>query len=197
MSTIIFSAIASLDGYTADASGLFDWAAPDEEVHAFINDLQRGVGTYLYGRRMYETMRVWQTMPEGPDEPEVIADFADIWRAADKIVYSSTLADASTPRTRVLDRFDPDALHELRESSDRDIGIGGPTLAAEAFRAGLIDEVQLFLVPIAVGGGTPAFPRDTVVPLELLDEHRFAGGTVYLRYRVGRNSRAPHALAQA
>src|SRR5665213_2967578 len=150
MSTIIFSAIASLDGYTADASGRFDWAAPDEEVHAFVNELQRGIGTALYGRRMYETMRVWQTMPHGPDEPAVIADFAAIWRAADKIVYSSTLTEASTPRTRILPRFDPDALREFRDSSDRDISVGGPTLAAEVFRAGLVGEVQLFLVPIAV-----------------------------------------------
>jgi dihydrofolate reductase len=184
MGKIVYSAIASVDGYTADATGNFDWAAPDPEVHAFVNELERGVATYLYGRRMYETMRVWQNMPESPDEPAVVSEFANIWREADKIVYSSTLTEVSTPRTRILRRFEPDAVRELAAASDGDVGVGGPTLAAEAFRAGLVEEVQLFQVPISVGGGTPALPRDLVVPLTLLDEHRFDGGTVFLRYRV-------------
>jgi dihydrofolate reductase len=185
MGKLVYSAIASVDGYTADTTGDFEWAAPDPEVHAFVNDLERDVGTYLYGRRMYETMRVWQTMAEDPGESAEVVDFANIWRAADKVVYSSTLADVSTPRTRILRRFEPDAVRELVATSDRDVGVGGPTLAVEAFRAGLVDEVQLFHVPISVGGGTPAMPRDLAVPLELLDEYRFAGGTVFLRYRVG------------
>jgi dihydrofolate reductase len=184
MGKIVYSAIASVDGYTADATGNFDWAAPDPEVHAFVNELERGVATYLYGRRMYETMRVWQNMPESPDDPAVVSEFANIWREADKIVYSSTLTEVSTPRTRILRRFEPDAVRELAAASDADVGVGGPTLAAEAFRAGLVEEVQLFQVPISVGGGTPALPRDLVVPVTLLDEHRFDGGTVFLRYRV-------------
>ncbi|WP_431278885.1 dihydrofolate reductase family protein [Leifsonia poae] len=185
MGKIVFSALASVDGYTVDANGNFDWAAPDPEVHAFVNDEERRVGTYLYGRRMYETMRVWQTMPEGPDAPPEITDYADIWRSADKIVYSSTLTDAATPRTRILNRFDPDAVRELAAASDRDVSVGGPTLAVEAFRAGLVEQVQLFLTPVAVGGGTPALPRNLFVPLQLLEERRFTGGTVFLRYRVG------------
>ncbi|MFF1876643.1 dihydrofolate reductase family protein [Leifsonia sp. NPDC058230] len=185
MGRIIYSAIASADGYTADASGSFEWAFPGLEVHAFVNDLERSVGTYLYGRRMYETMHVWQNLPEGPDDPAVEAEYAEIWRGADKVVYSTTLADVWTPRTRILRRFEPDEVRTLAASSDRDVSVGGPTLAAEAFRAGLVDEVQLFLVPISVGGGTPAFPRDHVVSLELLDEKRFESGAVFLRYRVG------------
>ncbi|WP_223693109.1 dihydrofolate reductase family protein [Leifsonia poae] len=184
MTRLLFSAISSLDGYTADADGGFDWAAPSEEVHAFVNDEQRGVGTYLYGRRMYETMRVWQTLGSDPGDVPVIADFGDLWRRADKVVYSSTLGDATTPRTRIETTFDPGAIRALLDSADHDVSIGGPTIATAAFRAGLVDEVQLFLVPVAVGGGTPALPRDLVVPLRLRDERRFADGTVFLRYRV-------------
>ena len=184
MARLIYSAIASLDGYTADSAGGFDWAAPSEEVHAFVNDLERDIGTYLYGRRMYETMRVWQTMPTGPDQSYAVRDFAQLWRDADKVVYSSTLTEASTPRTRIEPRFDPAVVRDLADSSDRAVSVGGPTLAAEALRSGLVDEVQLFVVPVSVGGGTPAFPRDSFLTLELLDERRFANGTVYLNYSV-------------
>ncbi|GAA1448569.1 dihydrofolate reductase family protein [Leifsonia poae] len=184
MADIIYSAIMSLDGYTADTTGGFDWAAPSEEVHAFVNDRERVIGTYLYGRRMYETMRVWQTMPTGPDESAAMSDYAAIWKAADKVVYSSTLSEASTPRTRIERRFEPDAVRSLAASADRAVSVGGPTLAVEAFRAGLVDEVQLFVVPVSVGGGTPALPHDLFVRLELRDEHRFADGTVYLDYGV-------------
>ncbi|MFF1632258.1 dihydrofolate reductase family protein [Leifsonia sp. NPDC058248] len=184
MAKLIYSAIASLDGYTADSSGGFDWAAPSEEVHAFVNDRERELGTYLYGRRMYETMRVWQTMPTGPDQPDVMNDFAQLWRDADKVVYSSTLTEASTPRTRIEPRFDPAAARDLADSSDRPVGVGGPTLAAQALRSGVVDEVHLFLVPVSVGGGTPALPHDVVLTLDLVDERRFENGTVYLNYTV-------------
>ncbi|MFF1571682.1 dihydrofolate reductase family protein [Leifsonia sp. NPDC058292] len=193
MSTIAFSAIASLDGYTVDASGSFDWAAPDADVHAFVNDLERDVGTYVYGRRMYETMRVWQTLTDDDDDTGVMADYADIWRGADKLVVSSTLDEVTTPRTRLVRTFDAEAVRDLADASDRSVGIGGPTLAAEAFRAGIVDEVQLFVVPIAVGGGTPAFPLGLTVALDLVDERRFAGGVVYLRYRVRREPGDPAA----
>ncbi|MGO4534956.1 dihydrofolate reductase family protein [Leifsonia sp. 2MCAF36] len=183
MGRLIFAAITSVDGYTVDASGSFDWAAPDAEVHAFVNDLERGVGTYLYGRRMYETMRVWQDFPGAEDHP-VTADYAAIWRNADKIVYSSTLTEASTPRTSVQPRFDADEVRSLIRSSDRDLSIGGPTLAAAAFAAGLVDEVRLIAVPVSVGGGTPALPAGQRLQLELLDERRFTGGTIALHYAV-------------
>ncbi|HEY6761111.1 MAG TPA: dihydrofolate reductase family protein [Baekduia sp.] len=178
---LIASSICSLDGYTVDAAGRFDWSAPDAELHAFINDRERPIGTHLYGRRMYDTLKVWQTM----DDPEpVMRDFAALWRAADKVVYSTTLAEASTPRTRVERAFDPDAVRALKAGTDRDLSIGGPTLAAHAFVAGLVDEVQLFVQPIAVGGGTPALPPGQRVDLRLEDERRFAGGAVFLRYAV-------------
>ncbi|MEN0084865.1 MAG: dihydrofolate reductase family protein [Leifsonia sp.] len=183
MARLIFSAIASVDGYTVDASGSFEWAHPDREVHAFANDLDRGIGTYLYGRRMYETMRVWQDMPE--DDP-LIADYAAVWRDADKVVFSSSLADVTTPRTRLERRFDPQLVRELVRTSDRDVSIGGPTVAAAAFAAGLVDEVWLILVPVAVGGGTPALPPGRFVALDLLEERRFGNGTVALHYAVNR-----------
>lgn len=180
---LLYSANASLDGYTVDASGSFDFTVPSEEVHGFINDLERPVGTYLYGRRMYETMRVWQDMPvEG--EPAVVADYAAIWRAADKVVFSGSLTEPTTPRTRIEPRFDPAAVRELVEAAPSDVSIGGPTLAAEAFRAGLVDRVGLFLVPVSVGGGTPALPTDVRIGLELLGQHVFENGTVYLHYAV-------------
>ena len=194
MPRLIFSAIASLDGYTADATGGFRWAAPDEEVHSFINDRQRGIARYLYGRRMYETMRVWQDLP-GPEDEPVIADYAELWRSADKIVYSRTLTEPSTPRTSISAVFDAASVGELVETAAGDVSIGGPTLAASAFQAGLVDEVELFLVPVAVGGGTPALPLGTVVPLELLDERRFAGGAVWLHYRVTEGARFPSATS--
>ena len=182
MARLIYSAIASLDGYTADEAGNFDWAAPDAELHAFVNDLERDVGTHLYGRRMYETMAVWETMDVSA-EPEVMRDYAAIWRAADKVVYSRTLAAPSTPRTRIEREFDAEAVRRMKETAGRDISVGGPGLAAHALRAGIVDEIQLFLVPAVVGGGTRALPDGLRADLELLDERRFAGGAVYLRYQ--------------
>jgi dihydrofolate reductase len=184
MAHLIYAAIASLDGFTADTNGDFDWAAPDEEVHAFVNDMERPVGTYLYGRRMYETMRFWETASTD-DEPAVMGDYARIWRAADKIVYSSTLDAVSTARTRLERTFDPEAVRLLKQSAERDLGIGGPGLAAHALRAGLVDECHLYLTPVVVGGGTRALPAGLRLGLELLDERRFGNGVVYLRYRVG------------
>jgi dihydrofolate reductase len=183
MAKLIYSAIASLDGYVADEKGNFDWAAPDEQVHAFVNDQERGIGTYLYGRRLYQVMAVWQTM-ETAGEPPVMVDYAGIWRAADKVVFSRTLPEVSTPRTRLVRDFDPDAVRQWKESAERDISVGGPELAAVALRAGLVDECHLFLNPAIVGGGTPALPDGLRVDLELLDEHRFAGGVVHLHYRL-------------
>ena len=182
MARLIYSAIASLDGYTADADGKFDWAAPDAELHGFVNDLERGVGTHLYGRRMYETMAVWETMDVSA-EPDVMRDYAEIWRDADKVVYSRTLAAASTPRTRIERDFDPQAVRRMKETAGRDLSVGGPGLAAHALRAGIVDEIQLFLVAVVVGGGTRALPDGLRADLDLLDERRFAGGAVYLRYQ--------------
>jgi len=179
---LVYSAICSLDGYVADAGGGFEWAAPDEEVHAAVNDLERPVGTYLLGRRMYETLAVWQTMG-GPGAHPVEVDYAGIWRAADKVVFSSTLAEVSTPRTRVERRFDADAVRELKRTATADLSIGGPGLAAHAIRAGLVDEYRLFVVPVVVGGGLRALPDGVRRDLTLVDERRFAGGTVLLRYR--------------
>jgi dihydrofolate reductase len=180
---LVYAAITSLDGYVADEDGNFDWAAPDEEVHAFVNDLERPIGTYLYGRRMYDVMSAWETM-ELADEPPVMRDYAEIWRAADKIVYSTTLAEVSSGRTRIERAFDPAAIRELKTQATRDLSIGGPTLAAKAFAAGLIDECHLFLTPIVVGGGTRSLPDGVRVKLELLDERRFGNGVVHLHYRI-------------
>jgi dihydrofolate reductase len=182
MGRLIFSAITSLDGYVADADGTFDWAEPDGEVHAFVNDLLRPVGTYLYGRRLYEVMAVWETF--GADQPPVVQDFAGIWRGADKVVYSTTLESASTARTRVARTFDPDAVRRLKETADSDLVVGGPGLAAAAFRAGLVDECQLFVSPVIVGGGTRALPDDVRLGLELRDVRRFLNGVVHLAYRT-------------
>jgi dihydrofolate reductase len=173
---LVYSALASLDGYVADADGRFEWAAPDAEVHAFVNDLERGVGTMLLGRRMYEVLAVWDTLDE--PEPEM-RDFAEIWRAADKVVYSRTLEEVSTARTRIEREFDPEAVRRL----DGVVSIGGPELAAHAFRAGLVDEIHLFLSPILVGGGTAALPDGVRRELELVEERRFGNGFVFLRYR--------------
>jgi dihydrofolate reductase len=183
MGRLLYSAITSLDGYTADASGSFDWAMPDEELHAFVNDQERDVGTYLYGRRMYETMRVWQDLP-GPDDPPVMADYAEVWRDTDKVVYSSTLEAPTTPRTRLERVFDPAAVRALVTAADHDVAIGGPTIAAAALRAGLVDEVALYVLPVSVGGGTPALPRAAMLHFELVEERAFSGGAVLLRYRV-------------
>ena len=177
---LIYSMIASLDGYTADADGKFDWAAPDEEVYAFINDLERGTGTYLYGRRMYEVMLYWETVSLEGQSPAG-RDYAAIWRSADKIVYSTTLRAASSARTRIEPRFDPEAVRALKQHGD--VSIGGPSLAAAAIRAGLVDEYQLFVTPVMVGGGTSVFPDGVRAGLDLVDQRRFASGVVYLRYR--------------
>jgi dihydrofolate reductase len=184
MAFLIYSMIASLDGYIADADGNFDWAAPDEEVHEFINDLERPIGTYLYGRRMYETMLYWETADEIPDQPEVVRDYTAIWQAADKIVYSTTLDVPASARTRIERGLDIDAIQQLKATADRDLGVGGSNLAAQAIRVGLVDEFQLFVTPIVIGGGTAWLPDEIRVPLELLAEHRFASGVVYLHYRV-------------
>ncbi|MEY9931062.1 dihydrofolate reductase [Catenulispora sp. GP43] len=184
MAKLIYSAIASLDGYVEDAGGAFEWAAPDEEVHAFVNDLERGIGTYLYGRRMYETMRYWETEGAGPDAGPVSSDYARIWRAAEKIVYSRTLASVPTARTRLEREFDVGAVQQLKETSPTDLTIGGAELAGQAIAAGLVDEIQLLLNPILVGGGKAALPQDVRMRLELVDERRFAGGVVFLRYAV-------------
>jgi dihydrofolate reductase len=181
---LIYSAIMSLDGYVADAQGNFDWAAPDEEVHSFVNDLERPVGTYLYGRRMYEVMTYWETAHTLADQSHVARDFAEIWQAADKVVYSKTLEDVSSARTRIERDFDAEAIRQLKASAEHDLTVGGPDLAAQAIKAGLVDEFQLFLMPIMVGGGKQALPDDVRVELELLDERRFGNGTVYLRYRT-------------
>jgi len=186
MAKLIYSAITSLDGYIADEEGRFDWAAPDEEVHAFVNDLERPVGTYLFGRRMYEVMAVWETDPALGDQSPSMRDYARIWQAADKIVYSSTLERPATARTRIEREFDPDAVRRLKAAAERDLSVGGPGLAAHALRAGLVDECQLFLAPIAVGGGNRALPDDVRLELELLEQRRFGNGMVYLRYRTRR-----------
>jgi dihydrofolate reductase len=182
---LVYSAIASLDGYVADREGRFEWAAPDEEVHAFVNDLERPVGTYLYGRRMYETMAPWETLEaEQPGLPDPMRDYARLWRAADKVVYSRTLDAVSTPRTRLERAFEPDAVRRLKDASARDLSIGGASLAAEALRAGLVDELHLLLVPAVVGGGTRALPDGLRVDLELVDERRFGSGIVHLHHRL-------------
>ena len=183
MARLIYSTIASLDGYVADEDGNFDWAAPDTEVHAFVNDVERPIGTYLYGRRMYETMVDWETM-DLADQPRVMRDYAEIWRAADKIVYSRTLETVSSAKTRIERDFDPEAIRQLKASSARDLSVGGPDLAAQALVAGLVDELHLFLAPVVVGGGTSCSPDDVHFGLELLDERRFESGTLYLHYRV-------------
>jgi len=177
---LIYSMITSLDGYTADADGKFDWAAPDEEVTAFINDLERGIGTHLYGRRMYEVMRYWETAPLAGQSPAA-RDFAGIWRSAGKIVYSTTLRAASSAQTRIEPRFDPEAVRALKRHGD--VSIAGPGLAAAAIQAGLVDEYRLLVTPVVVGGGTSVFPDGVRAGLDLVDQRRFASGVVYLRYR--------------
>jgi dihydrofolate reductase len=182
MAKLIYSAITSLDGYNADEDGNFDWAAPDQEVHSFVNDLERPVGTYLYGRRMYEVMVPWETAHTFADQRPVIQDFAQLWQAADKIVYSRTLETPSSARTRIEPDFDPEAVRQMKTQAERDITVGGPDLAAQAIKAGLVDEFHLFFVPIVVGGGNQALPDHVRLKLELLDERRFGNGVVHLRY---------------
>jgi dihydrofolate reductase len=185
MAKLIYSAITSLDGYVADQNGKFDWAEPDEEVHSFVNDLERPVGTYLLGRRMYEVLVAWETMTLA-DQPPFVRDFAQIWQAADKIVYSKTLETVSSARTRLEREFDPEAVRQLKASAVRDISVGGPDLAAQAIKAGLVDEFRLLLTPIVVGGGTQSLPDGVRLELELLDERRFGNGVVHLHYSTRR-----------
>jgi dihydrofolate reductase len=187
MARLIYSSITSLDGYVADENGNFDWAEPDEEVHTFVNDLERPIGTYLYGRRMYEVMigwESWETAHPVADQPSYTRDFAAIWRAADKIVYSTTLQTVSSARTRIERDFDPEAVRRLKAQAQRDLTVGGPHLAAQTLKAGLVDECHLFVTPIVVGSGTPSFPHHVRLQLELLDERRFRGGVVHLHYRI-------------
>ena len=184
MAQLIYAVITSLDSYVADEDGNFDWAAPDEEVHTFINDLERPVGTYLYGRRMYEVMVGWETDPTLAEQSPVTRDFAQIWQAADKIVYSKTLETVSSARTRIERDFDPEAVRQMKAPAGRDFIVGGPDLAAQAFKVGLVDECHLFIAPIVVGAGKQSLPNNVRVKLELLDERRFGNGTVHLRYRT-------------
>ena len=183
MANLIYSILASLDGYVADEHGNFDWAEPDEEVHTFVNDLERSIGTYLYGRGMYEVLVAWETL-DLAGQPPHIRDYAELWRAADKVVYSTTLESVSSAKTRLERELDPETVRQMKASADADLSVGGPNLAAEAFRAGLVDEVHLFLAPVVVGGGTRALPEGLRADLELLDHRRFGNGTVHLHYRV-------------
>ncbi len=184
MARLIYSAIASLDGYVADEHGGFDWAAPDDEVHAFVNELERPAGTYLYGRRMYDTMVYWETV-DTADQSPVVRDYTAIWRAADKVVYSRTLLDVSSARTRLERDFDPQAIREMKSTETRDITVGGPGLAGHAITAGLVDELHIFIAPVVVGGGTRFLLPSVRLTLVTLDERRFGNGVVYARYAVG------------
>jgi dihydrofolate reductase len=184
MANLIYAAITSLDGYVADEEGRFDWAKPDEEVHSFVNELERPIGTYLYGRRMYEVLRYWEDPDDLAEQPPHIREYAGIWQAADKVVYSSSLESALTARTRIEREFDPAAVRRLKEGAGADLSVGGPTLAGEALSAGLVDELHQFLNPVVVGGGTAWLPGGLHLELELLDERRFDGGVVHLHHRT-------------
>jgi dihydrofolate reductase len=184
MAKLVYAAITSLDGYVADEDGKFDWAAPDVQVHAFVNDLERPIGTYLYGRRLYDTMVAWETMPSGPDQPPVIRDYAEIWRSAEKVVYSTTLETVASARTRIEREFDSDAVRQIKAAAKHDISVGGSHLAAQAIKAGLVDDCHLFVTPVIVGGGTRALPDHVRVDLELLGERRFDNGVVHVHYRI-------------
>jgi dihydrofolate reductase len=184
MAKLIYSAITSLDGYVADQKGGFDWGVPDEEVHAFVNDVERPLGTYLYGRRMYEVMVAWETPRNLADQPPVVQDFAEIWQAAEKVVYSRTLEEVSSARTRIEREFDPGTVRQLKAAAERDISVGGANLAAQAFKAGLVDECHLFVSPIVLGAGKQSLPGDVRLRLELLNERRFGKGVVHLHYRT-------------
>jgi dihydrofolate reductase len=181
---LIYAALTSLDGYVADDKGNFDWAEPDEELHRFVNEMERTVGTYLYGRRMYETMVFWETAHTLENAPRYIRDYTAIWQDTDKIVYSTTLDKVSSERTRIERTFDLGTVRELKTSVSADISIGGPNLAAQALTAGLVDECHLFINPVVVGSGNRALPSDARISLELLDERRFGNGVVHLHYRV-------------
>jgi dihydrofolate reductase len=181
---LLYVSNVSLDGYIEDEHGRFDWTAPDDEVFAFITDLARSVGTHLYGRRMYETMAVWETDPVLRAQSELMGDFADVWQAAEKVVYSTTLDAVATAKTKLVRNFDPDSVRDMKASATSDLIIGGPELARHAFEAGLVDECRLFVYPLLLGGGKPSLPSDTRAGLELLDERRFGNGVVHLRYRI-------------
>lgn len=183
MASLIYSAIASLDGYVEDVHGQFDWAAPDEEVHSFVNDLERPIGTYLYGRRMYETMVSWEAAPLDESVPVAVRDFTRMWQAAEKVVYSRTLQSASSARTRIERSFDAEAIRRLKVTTSNDLTVGGADLARQAIKAELVDELQLFVVPVVVGGGKAWLPKNLHLNLELLDARHFASGVVFLRYR--------------
>ena len=184
MAKLIFSGITSLDGYIEDNGGNFDWAAPDEEVFSFINDLERPIGTYLYGRRMYETMVYWETAQALADQSSSEREFTEIWQATDKIVYSESLNTVTSAKTRIERRFDPNLILEMKSVNERDITVNGPNLAAQALKAGLVDEYQLFLTPVVLGGGKPSLPNDVRLECELLSERRFRSGVVFLQYRI-------------
>jgi len=184
MAKLTYIANVSLDGFIEDSDGNFDWTEPSDEYFAFITDLVRATGTYLYGRRLYEAMAVWETEPALAAESELRRDFADVWQAANKVVYSTTLHEVSTARTQLERDFDPNSIRDLKASAAKDLTVGGANLAAHAFRAGLVDECHLFIGPAIIGAGKPAFTQDTRADLELLDERRFGNGVVYVRYRV-------------
>jgi dihydrofolate reductase len=184
MAKLIYSGITSLDGYVADADGNFDWSVPDQEVHTFVNELERPIGTYLYGRRMYEVMAYWDSARTRGDQPAFLRDYTDIWQSADKVVYSTTLATVSSARTRIERDFDPEAVRAMKAAAGRDLSVAGPELAAHAIKAGLVDQCHLFVTPIVVGGGKQFLPDNVRIELELLDERRFANGVVHLHYRI-------------
>lgn len=183
MAKLIYSAIASLDGYTADKSGKFDWSVPDEQVHRFVNDHERGIGTYLYGRKLYDVMVAWETIDTAA-QPDFVKDYAQIWRSAEKVVFSRALAKTASERTRIARSFDPEAIRKLKTEATRDVSVGGTGLAAQALRAGLVDDIHLFLSPVIVGGGIQALPDDLRLDLELLEQRQFDNGVVYLHYRT-------------
>jgi len=198
MGRLIYSIIASLDGYIEDGSGQFTWSRPDEEVFAFVNDLERSVGTFLYGRRMYETMVYWETVPLDESATSIDRDWTRMWREAEKVVYSRTLESASSARTRIERTFDPDAVRRLKETRRHDLSIGGADLAGQALRAGLVDELQVYVVPVVVGAGKSWLPKDARIDLQLVGTHSFSCGFVFLRYRpvpAGSSSRPPEGPA--
>ena len=181
MTDLVYTANVSVDGFTEDTDGRVDWYPPDEEVFSFIRELERPAGTYLYGRRMYESMLYWESAD--PDEAYV-REFAEMWRDADKVVYSRSLESVASARTRLEHDFDPDAVRHLKADAGRRITIGGANLAGQAFAAGLVDELRLLTAPVVLGGGKPWFPKGVSLPLRLLETRRFASGVVYLRYRL-------------
>jgi dihydrofolate reductase len=196
MARLIAAMITSLDGYVADEQGRFDWSVPDEEVHRFVNDLERPIGTYLYGRRMYEVMVAWETLRSGgADASPAVDDYAAIWRASEKIVYSTTLTAPASARTRIERAFAPEAVRTLKAASEHDLAIGGPELAGEALAAGLVDELHLLLSPVIVGGGRRALPDGLKLGLELLDQRTFGNGVVHVRYAVGDRGEGSGAAA--